>query len=65
LSAAKRGFGSDPAKLATILRVDGPETRNTAIAARPAPEAAAKMVPELSKVLAIMRQQFSKNFLSG
>jgi len=43
-SAAKQGSGSDPATLSTICCVTGPDTRNTAIAARPAPEAMAKIV---------------------
>jgi hypothetical protein len=43
-SATVRGFGSFPATSLTISRVAGPESRNTAIAARPAPEAMAKIV---------------------
>ena len=43
-SAAERGSGSLLAILLTMSRVAGPERRKTAIAARPAPEAMAKMV---------------------
>src|ERR1700675_4887747 len=44
LSAAVWGSGSFPARLLTIVRTAGPERRRTAIAARPAPEAMAKIV---------------------
>src|ERR1700736_3350610 len=43
-SAAVRGSGSFPARDSIIARAAAPERRRTAIAARPAPEAMAKIV---------------------
>lgn len=51
-SAAVRGFGIFPATVLTMVRVAGPETRSTAIAARPAPEAMAKIVSCPVRVIA-------------
>jgi hypothetical protein len=54
-SAAKQGSGSDPATLSTICCVTGPDTRNTASAARPAPETMAKIVSPGKRVDAGVR----------
>src|SRR5438552_2901793 len=44
VSVATRGSGSFWAMLLTMDRVTGPDSRKTAMAARPAPEATAKIV---------------------
>ncbi|GGK33996.1 hypothetical protein GCM10011322_20830 [Salinarimonas ramus] len=43
-SASRRGAGTPPASASSTARVAGPLTRTTQIAARPQPEAGAKIV---------------------